>query len=541
MTSVKKRKVLIVDDDRLIREQLQRELRRQFFEVTLASTAKEALEAFGKEAVDVILLDVRLPDSDGLEVLKQIKKSRPGCEVIVVTGHGTQEIAVQALRSGAIDYIEKPIEIAELMAALGRAIEKLAQREELEYRNTVLVADDEKDVARRLCEILEKEGYATFAAFSGEEALDVISKNKIDVVIADVQMPKMDGLEVLKRVKGAFPDIEVIMVTGHGDQEVAVASLRKGAIDYLPKPVDLEELLLAVERAIERIRLCRNSLYRSRELKLSSEIVSKINEELETTVEKRTKELSETQVQLFQTAKLATLGEMSAGLAHEINQPLSAISLVATSFRRLLRLGKLPETEIDSGLNDIESSIKRMSRIIQHIRTFARQDTLAFVQVDVNETIESALTMLGEQLRLHEVEVEKNLAPGLPKIIGEPYQLEQVWINVLSNARDALDEKGDAAKEESGAAPFRKRLSISTRYDSKAKKVEVAFADNGAGMSPGAKQRVFEPFYTTKDVGKATGLGMSISYGIIESHKGGIEVESSRETGTVIKAILPAG
>lgn len=534
------RTVLIVDDDELISQQLKRELKRQFFEVRLASSGKEALEVFGKEAVDVMLLDVKLPDSSGLEILKQVKKSRPGCEVIVITGYGTQEIAVQALRRGAIDYIEKPIEMPELKAALGRAIEKLAQREEREYRNTVLVADDERDVVRRLCEILEKEGYETFSAFSGEGVLDVISKNKIDVVIADVQMPKMDGLEVLKRVKGAFPDIEVIMVTGHGDQEVAVASLRNGAIDYLQKPVDLEELLLAVERAIERIRLCRNSLYRSRELKLSSEIVSKINEELETTVEERTKELSETQVQLFQTAKLATLGEMSAGLAHEINQPLSAISLVATNFRMLLRIGKLSDEEVDSGLNDIESSIKRMSKVIQHIRTFARQDTLAFVQVDINETIESALSMLGEQLRLHEIDVEKNLASSLPRIIGEPYQLEQVWINILSNARDALDEKSGAAKGTSGAARFGKRLRISTTHDPGAKKVEVAFADNGAGMSPGQKQKIFEPFYTTKDVGKATGLGMSISYGIIESHKGSIEVESSPQVGSVIKVILPA-
>jgi PAS domain S-box-containing protein len=259
----------------------------------------------------------------------------------------------------------------------------------------------------------------------------------------------------------------------------------------------------------------------------------RFNEELERRIEQRTKELKETQAQLFQTSKLAMLGEMATGIAHEISHPLSGISLTATYLRKLMERGKLSPEEIASGLDDIEASIKRMVNIIRHIRTFARQETLAFNQVDVNETIASALRLLGEQLRLHEIEVAPNLRPDLPQMVGEPYQLEQVWMNLITNAKDAMDEK------EEQMIDYQKSLNISTSYNPESKLIEISFSDNGMGMSKEVEEKIFEPFFTTKEVGKATGLGLSISYGIIENHKGKIEVESKEGEGTTLKVKLP--
>jgi len=525
---MRQRSVLIVDDDKIIREWLEKELKRNFFRTALAACGRAALEVFAKETIDIVLIDVKLPDMDGLEVLKKVKKRKPDCEVVVITGFGTQEIAIQSLRRGAIDYIEKPVKMDELYAALGRAQEKLAEKEELSYKNTILVIDDEAQVVERMKRFLVKEGYEAFGACNGAEGLAVIENNKIDVVITDIRMGDMDGIEVLRKAKEFYQDIEGIVVTSYREQELAVRALRAGAADYITKPVNLDELLISVKKAIERINLNRNRLYRNRELKLSSEIISKMNEELEKRIEDRSRELNQTQVQLFQTSKLATLGEMSAGLAHEMNQPLGGISLIAKNFRKLIEREKLSKEEVESGLDDIEASVKRMSKVIQHIRTFARQDTLKFVEVDLNETVDSAIDLLGEQLRLHEIEVALELGPDLPRISGEPYQLEQVWINLITNARDALDEKGK-----------QKRLSISTKYNPESKTVEVAFSDNGAGMSGEVRQKVFEPFFTTKEVGKATGLGLSISYGIIENHKGKFELESAEGEGARISVTLP--
>jgi len=266
----------------------------------------------------------------------------------------------------------------------------------------------------------------------------------------------------------------------------------------------------------------------------------RMEEELRRSVEERTKELITTQAQLFQTSKLATLGEMAAGLAHEMNQPLGGISLIATYFRKLMERGKLSQEEIASGLDDIEASVKRMSKIINHVRTFARQETLEFTMVDVNETIDSALSLLGEQLRLHKIEVAPDLNNGLPRIEGEPYQLEQVWINLISNARDAVDEKEEQISEgRLQITDYQKSIDISTIYKPESKFIEVNFSDNGVGITEETKEKIFEPFFTTKEVGKATGLGLSISYGIIESHKGKIEMESRNGKGTTAKVTLP--
>jgi DNA-binding NtrC family response regulator len=537
-----RRTVLIVDDDAIIREQLEKELKRNFFNTLLAADGKSALEKFSKNKVDILILDVKLPDMDGLEVLQKVKERNPDCEVIVVTGFGNQEIAVQSLRRGAIDYIDKPLDMEDLFAALGRAQEKLSEKEELSYENTILVIDDEELIVKRLKKYLEKEGYAVFTAFNGKEGLIIIENSKIDVLITDIRMGDMDGIEVIQRAKRLYRDIEGIIITGHKDQELAIRSLRAGASDYITKPINLDELLFSIKKATEKINLNRNRLYRNRELKISSEIISKMNDELERRIKERSQELSQTQAQLIQTSKLATLGEMSAGLAHEMNQPLGGISLTARNFRKLMEREKLTEEELASGLTDIEVSVKRMAKIIQHIRTFSRQDTFAFVEVDLNETIEAALSLLGEQLRLHEIEVVRDFAPDLPRITGEPYQLEQVWINLITNARDAVDEKEKWIS--SGRLPgnsYRKRITVSTIHNKESENpsVEVRVYDNGIGIAEGQKEKIFEPFFTTKEVGKSMGLGLSISYGIIESHKGRIEAESKEGEGCGFSVLLP--
>jgi len=149
---------------------------------------------------------------------------------------------------------------------------------------------------------------------------------------------------------------------------------------------------------------------------------------------------------------------------------------------------------------------------------------------------------VGEQLRLHEIEVVRELDPDLPRITGEPYQLEQVWINLISNARDAVDEKGkQAAEDTETVSEYKKVITISTRCNNtnEAPSVEVAFGDNGIGIAEGQKGKIFEPFFTTKEVGQSMGLGLSISYGIIKSHQGTIEAESNEGEGSGFSVLLP--
>ncbi|MFP4687154.1 MAG: response regulator [bacterium] len=529
--------VLIVDDDRVIREQLCNELSRNYFKTYQAISGEEALDIFDKKDVDILLLDIKLPDTDGLEVLKKIKERDGECQVIVITGYGNQDLAISSLRNGAIDYIEKPVDMEQFKAALGRAQEQLSKKKELSYQETVLVIDDDKDVLKRLQKTLQREDYEVFAATSGEEGLEIVRKNKVEVIVVDYRLGDMEGPQVLKKVREMFEDIEGIIITGYGKEAIAVKALRSGAHDYLTKPVNLDELLFAVENAIEKINLKRNRLYRQRELKLSSQIKEKMHHELEKQIENRTKELERTQAELFQTSKLATLGEMLAGLAHEINQPLGGIELVAGHLRKLKERDALTEENLELGLEDIESSVERMSRVIKHIRTFARQDSLEFQEVSIPETIRAAMSLINEQLRLHEIEVIEDHDDEQPRVDGEPYQLEQVWINIITNARDALDQKGEKLAER--REKFSKKLEISTEYLEKENQVRVRFEDNGSGMSGEVLNKMFDPFFTTKEVGESTGLGLSISYGIIEDHGGKFEVKSKKGEGTTVDVYLP--
>ncbi|MBF0477941.1 MAG: PAS domain S-box protein [Candidatus Omnitrophica bacterium] len=252
------------------------------------------------------------------------------------------------------------------------------------------------------------------------------------------------------------------------------------------------------------------------------------------------KALDDSQAQLFQTAKLSTLGEMATGLAHEINQPLGGISLVITMFKKFLEKKIFTEDKLSAGIKDIETCINRMTQTITHIRSFARQEKLETQEVDVLLTIDSALILLGEQLRMREVEITKMIEPNLPKIMGEPHQLEQVWINFLSNARDAMDFKQKQIEEGAiSLTGYHKNLIITLTHDKDANMLLVSFTDNGIGVPDEFKKKIFDPFFTTKEVGKGTGLGLSISYGIIESHKGRIEIESKAGEGAVFKVYLP--
>ncbi|MBF0123262.1 MAG: PAS domain S-box protein [Candidatus Omnitrophica bacterium] len=252
-------------------------------------------------------------------------------------------------------------------------------------------------------------------------------------------------------------------------------------------------------------------------------------------------EVAQMRLQLVQSDKLSTLGEMATGMAHEINQPLGAIALVVTAFKKYMEKKVLTEDKLTQGIKDIEESIKRMTSTINHIRVYARQESLEFYPINVPQTIDSALILLGEQLRIHGVECEKVLGSDLPQVNGEPHQLEQVWINLISNARDSMDEKEKEVQEgRLNIAGYRKTLKISVSHQKETKMLLLSFSDNGMGIDQEQAKKIFDPFFTTKGVGKGTGLGLSISFGIIDKHKGRIEVEGAKGEGVTFKVYLPA-
>jgi len=238
-------------------------------------------------------------------------------------------------------------------------------------------------------------------------------------------------------------------------------------------------------------------------------------------------ELNKTQAHLIQAGKMRALGELVAGVAHELNNPLMA----ADTFLYVMREKLDKEDENQRRLELIQQCNDRIAKIINHLRDFSRQSKLAFRKIDINEPIENALMITGQQLLNHGIRLMRNFSPNLPKIWGDKNQLEQVFLNLISNARDAM-EKVERKRE----------LAIATSliHDNASDDVEVIVRDTGRGIPPEDMDKIFDPFFSTKEVGKGTGLGLSICYGIIEAHGGHIEVESKLDAGTTFRVFLPA-
>lgn len=269
------------------------------------------------------------------------------------------------------------------------------------------------------------------------------------------------------------------------------------------------------------------SLNMMQDLAVAKKKTEELNSTLEQKVEEATRELKESTVQLIQSEKLSALGELTAGVAHELNQPLNVIKIIAQSILRDLSRNDIDQKALENDLKDVVLQINRMAAIITHMRIFTRNTVGDMLQAtDINTIIENALKFHEQQLANHNIILKKEFENTIPKILGDPIRLEQVILNFISNAKDALEKQKN------------KELIIKTSANDK-KQVIIEFKDNGFGISEEIQKKIFNPFFTTKEVGKGTGLGLSVAKKIIEEHKGTVEVESKVGAGTIFRIKLP--
>ncbi|MBU1985608.1 MAG: PAS domain-containing protein, partial [Proteobacteria bacterium] len=244
------------------------------------------------------------------------------------------------------------------------------------------------------------------------------------------------------------------------------------------------------------------------------------------------------EAQLIQTGKLAAIGELAAGIAHELNQPLMIIRSNNQLMRLRLRQESLTPEQIADALEMCDRNTTRMMKIINHLRAFSRQPGQIQKLVQINQVIDDCFLLIGEQLQFHNIQIKKEFDPDLPRIKADGNQLEQVFLNLLGNARDAVVEKREKCADKEG---YQAEIAIHTGMSEDLSHLVILISDNGCGIPPGIEKTIFDPFITSKEVGKGTGLGLSISYGIIQEHKGRIQVAKSGPEGTTLKIELPAG
>lgn len=403
----------------------------------------------------------------------------------------------------------------------------------------ILIVDDEEAVRTLFMSYLS-ERYSCHAAANSEEALALLAGQSFALVISDMIMPGLSGVELLREIKSRFPDTAVIMVSGIDRPQRVLDTVRLGAYDYLVKPCDLDVLERCVERALER----RSLLLRARCYKQDLE---RHNEELK----RSHAELERLQLQIVQNEKMASLGQLAAGVAHELNNPagfiygnMEILQACAQGLQRLLDFyegAPLPvearaaadrikrEIGYENNMMDLLSIIEdcrygaeRIRDVVQNLRTFSRLDEAEFKKVDIHEGIESTIRLLSRYYGDGHIKLHRNYA-DLPQVDCYAGQLNQVWMNLLLNAAQAVREGG--------------KVWIKTERVGGSAVIHIS--DSGCGISPEDLKKIFDPFFTTKPVGEGTGLGLSVTYGIIERHHGSISVESQVGFGTTFRVEIP--
>jgi signal transduction histidine kinase len=383
-------------------------------------------------------------------------------------------------------------------------------------QHTILFVDDETNILNALRRAFRKEDYRMLSASSAMEAYEILEREPVSVVVSDQRMPSVSGAEFLGRIKEKYPDIIRILLTGFRDYETVEQAINQAeCYRFIPKPWNDHDLRMTLRSAVEKHDLIAENRRLQQLTEAQNRELTELNAKLEQKVAERTR-------QLIQSEKMAAIGLLAGGVAHEINNPLAGI-LALTQ----IRLKETPQdSQLAADLKKIEQLAYRCETIVQEILDFSRDaEREGKEPVDLNKMIEKSLHFVTLQSKECRVEIKKDLAPDLPPVRGNHNQLQQVFLNLMTNACHAMADGG--------------RISLSTRYARDRGHAELQVADTGCGIPPEEMPRVFDPFFTTKRRGRGTGLGLSISYKIIEDHQGTIRVESRPGEGSVFTVSLP--
>jgi signal transduction histidine kinase len=366
-------------------------------------------------------------------------------------------------------------------------------------RPLVLVADDEPDMRRFLVSQLE-EDYELIEAADGQEAAEKAQETLPDVILLDLMMPQKDGLQVCRELREYAPTagIPIILLTARADEEAKFDALQMGANDFLAKPFSSTELQARIKNLIE-------SHHAQRKL-------TKQNQALNEAIE----QIKETEMQLVQSEKLSSLGRMSAGIIHEINNPLNFSMTGLFALRNKgKKLAPGDRIEYDAILNDIEEGLKRVRNIVSDLRTFTHPGGGTGEPVEAVDAVGAAVRFLGGEWK-DVVEIHQEISPS-QSLWANRNKLIHVFVNLLQNAIDALREKQFAAGE-------KPQIWIQGRLEGE--RSIIVIRDNGPGIDAKIVNKIFDPFFTTKEVGKGMGLGLSICYRIVQGYGGKISVKS---------------
>ncbi|OGR53200.1 MAG: hypothetical protein A2049_05985 [Elusimicrobia bacterium GWA2_62_23] len=509
--------ILIVDDEAQIAEMILASLEANGYTAAVAYNGSQGLERASKEKFDLAIMDIQMPEMDGITALGEIKKIDPEIEVIIATGHGTMGTAIQSMRKGAFDYLHKPFELKELLKVVERAVEK---RKFNDIAKVIFSTPKPEDQLRVIIDAVTR-------ILKADESLLVLpdrdGKPRIAVSEGlDDDAGRASRLEMCSRVMlqpaSAAKSLQLVESPSLDKKFSDIKGLERVKFSlFLPLVEDNKPVgLININRDADEAYFTEDDMQRARIFG------SLVNLALRNSSLYR--QLQETQGQLIQAEKMSALGQLAGGLAHEINNPLSGI----LGLTQLVLESTDKNSQNFADLKEIEKAVFRCKKIIVSLLSFSRQEKTRTEPVNVNEVIEETLTLCARQMELKHVKIVRRLAPGLPMVNADFQQLMQVFLNMFTNARDAMPDGGELAIET--------RL-LKTPAGSEV--IMTSISDTGAGINPDIVDKIFDPFFTTKPVGKGTGLGLSVCMGIIHKHNGSIKAQSEPGKGSTFTVSLP--
>ncbi|MFH0994913.1 MAG: ATP-binding protein [Pseudomonadota bacterium] len=437
----------------------------------------------------------------------------------------------------------------------------------------ILIVEDSRTQAAELSITLKRHNYRTAIAQDGKKALEWLNENKPALVISDIIMPEMDGYELCHQIKNHadLKDIPVILLTSLSDTRDVIKGIECGACGFIVKPCREDYLLQCIQRArsngrdqqeakpieidvagdkylitADRQRILNlllstyeMAVQRNSELVETQDALRVLNTSLEKRVEERTTDLR-TEIaerckaeealrkkseevrtmsqQLWQSAKLATMGELAASIAHELNNPMSTVCLRIEALQSQIP----PDDPKQQTLKIIDQELDRMANLVANLLQFSRRSQRQISTINVCEEIEKTLELIHYHLRNHRISVVREFSPDVPVIHADRQQLRQLFLNLCSNASDAMPQGG----------------TLTLRVMKEAG-VLIEVRDTGEGILPENIQKVMEPFFTTKPEGKGTGLGLPICRRIAQEHGGEFEITSEVGLGTTVRICFP--
>lgn len=523
--------ILVIDDELGMRETLTDILQDEGYDVSTAENGTDAITAVQKRFFNVVFIDINLPDISGLDVLKTIKKITTDTYPIMLTASATIENSIKALNQGAYAYIVKPFDVKTIKETIQRAIaeqrlvlENKRLLQELKTSNKALLqAKTEVDTMNRELEskIRQRTKQLREQMTWTETIIDSLA----------------DGLcTVDKRWKITLFNRQAELITGYKAEEVLgkdhteiFQSMCHDCTKLIEKTIRKGERVSGLEIYIE------DKNGRLIPLLVSAAPIRGKNREILGAVQnfRDITDHKQLQEQLIQASKLASMGELLANFTHEIKNPLNGMILFAT----LIKAEAAPNSEIFNYAERILEEGTRIGRIAGDVLTFSRQNIQEYNYENIIPIVESTLSLTEQQLNLDGIQVERDFDDSLPRLKVNIGRIQQVLLNMINNAQFSLNKRFGQFDSKG-----RKKIKLSVHNMTVDDKpwVQIRIEDNGMGISQKNMKRIFDPFFTTKPVGQGTGLGLSVSYGIIKDHHGEIGVQSQEKKFTRFIIDLPA-